>query len=135
MRDPLLRPDQGEDLGVGIEVDSIPRLAEGRDRPPQLGRPLVEGILVKGRVLHVVLKAADDRRGRGPIGIAHPQVDHVAARGDGGLLLLVDLGEEVRRKLLEPLRLHERGGRHRAVCPLVSGSGQSAVGSGSGQWR
>ena len=51
--------------------------------------------------------------GRGPIGIAHPQVDHVAARGDGGLLLLVDLGEEIRRKLLEPLRLHERGGRHR----------------------
>ena len=52
--------------------------------------------------------------GRRPVGVADAQVDHVAARGDGGLLLLVDLGEQVRRELLEPLGLHERRRRHRS---------------------
>ena len=95
MGDPFLRPDQGEDLGIRIEVDAIAHFAESRDRPPQLRSALVEGVLVKCRVLDVVLKAPDDRRGGGPVGIAHSQIDDVATRGNGGFLLLVNLGEEI----------------------------------------
>ena len=95
MGDPFLRPDQGEDLGIRIEVDAIAHFAESRDRPPQLRSALVEGVLVKCRVLDVVLKAPDDRSGGGPVGIAHSQIDDVATRGNGGLLLLVNLGEEI----------------------------------------
>ena len=63
------------------------------------GASLVEGVLMERRVLDVVLKAADDRRRSRAIGVADSEVDHVAARGDGGLLLLVDLGEQIRGKL------------------------------------
>ncbi len=117
MGDPFLRPDQGEDLGIRVEVDAITHFAEGRDRPPQLRSALVEGVLVKRRVLDVVLKAPDNRSGSGPVGIAHSQIDDVATRGKGGFLLLVNLGEEIGGKLPEPFRLHERSGRHRTVSP------------------
>src|SRR5262249_41133591 len=107
------------------------------DRAPQLWRPLVEGVLVERRVLNVVLEAADDRRRGGPIGVAHAQVDHVAAGGDGGFLLPVDLGEEIRGELLQPFGLHEGGGRHRTVVPRVGakrdrGEGIHAIGSFTG---
>ena len=58
--------------------------------------------------------------GRRAIGVADAQVDHVAARGDGGLLLLVDLGEQIRGELPQPFRLHELRRRHRAVSPSIS---------------
>ena len=60
---------------------------------------------MEGRVLDVLLEALDDRgRGR-PVGVADAQVDHVAARRDRRLLLLVDLGEQVGGELLEPFGL------------------------------
>src|SRR3712207_9553046 len=65
-----------------------PRPAERGDRPAELGGPLVQRVLVEGRVLDVVLQAPDDRRRGGAVGVADPQVDHVPAGGDGRLLLL-----------------------------------------------
>ena len=58
---------------------------------------------MKRRVLHVVLQAADDRFGRRMIRVAHTEVDDIAAGGDGGLFLPVDLGKQIRRKLPQPL--------------------------------
>src|SRR5271166_1844553 len=101
MGNPFLRPDQGEDLGIGVEVEAITHFAERGDRPPQFWSALVEGVLVKRRVLDVVLQAPDDRSGSGPVGIAHSQIDDIATRGYGGFFLLVNLGEEIGRKLLE----------------------------------
>ncbi len=56
-----------------------------------------------------------DRR-RGAIGIAHAEVDHIAAGGDGGFFLLVDLGEQIGGELPQPFRLHELR-RHRTIRP------------------
>ena len=71
---PFLRADQREDLGVGVEVDAVPRLAEGRDRPPQLGSSLVEGVLVERRVLDVVLEARMIGAGVGRSGSPTPRL-------------------------------------------------------------
>jgi hypothetical protein len=100
MSDPFLRADQGKDLGIRVKIDAITHFAEGCDRPPQLRSALVEGVLVKRRVLDVALQAPDDRSGSGPVGIANSQIDDVAARGNGGFFLLVNLGEEIRGKLV-----------------------------------
>ena len=74
---------------------------------------------MKRRVHGVMLQALDDRRRSRPIGIADSQVDHVTARGDGGLLLLVDLGKEVGREFPQPFRLHEFHRRHRGFYPRL----------------
>ena len=110
---PFLRADQragSRHWGRGRCRNAF--LAERGDAPAQLGRPLVQGVLVERRVLDVVLQALDDRPRGGPVGVADAEVDHVAPGGDRGLFLLVDLGEQVGRELLEPFGLHKRGGRH-----------------------
>ena len=107
MSEPFLRADQGQNLRVGVEIDVVSFFAKGRDRAPQLGRSLVEGILMECRVLDMVLQALDNRLWGRAIGVADSEVDHVAARGDGGLLLLVDLRKQIRGKLSQPFRFHE----------------------------
>ena len=111
VRQPFLGADQRQDLAVGVEVDAVAlRLQNAAIDWRSSGGTLIERVLVKGRVLDVRLEAVDDRPGRGGVGVADAEVDHVLAGGDRGLLLLVDLGEQVRRELLEAVGLRERRG-------------------------
>ena len=113
MRQALFRADQWENLTRGIDHQVITMLHERSDRLAKLGCSLVECVLVVSGNFDVLLKASNDWLGRGTVGITDPQVDDVAAGRDGGFLLFVDLGEEIRGKLLESLGLNERGCRHR----------------------
>jgi len=62
------------------------------------------------------LQAVDDRLGRGAVGVADAEVDHVAAGGDRRLFLLVDFGEQVGGEVAEAFGLHKRhGGRPAGV--------------------
>jgi hypothetical protein len=53
--EPFLRADQGEDFGIRIDLDAITLLAERRDRMAQLGRALIQRVLMKGGILGMVL--------------------------------------------------------------------------------
>ncbi len=64
-------------------------------------------------VLHRLDQLGDDmRRGR-PVGVAHAEVDDVAALGARLRLQPINLGEDVRRQALDAVELFGHGGAHR----------------------
>src|SRR6185312_10496674 len=80
---------------------------EVADRRAEVIAPAVRRVLVGGRLGHGLLHRLDDQRRGGTVGVSDAEADHVDPRrpllGD----LALELGERVRRDLLETFtRLH-----------------------------
>ena len=77
--DRLLRAERRDHLGVGVELDGEAARDPAGDGVAQLGQP--DG----GRIAHPLADAVperlDDRGVRRLARIAHPEVDHLEARG------------------------------------------------------
>ena len=50
MEDPLLRPDDGEDLALGVELHAEAPVHEGSDLPPEVRQPDLERIARVDRI-------------------------------------------------------------------------------------
>ena len=112
VRDTLLAADEREHLGVRIDVDVETALHPRRTRLAVAGGTCVARVLVIRRVLRAAIIASTMWSGVGVSGSPMPSemTSIPCARLDG--LLAVDLGEQVRRQVVDTL-----GGPHRAVSP------------------
>ena len=96
---------------LGVELDAEAARVEVADRLAELLAAAVGRVLVRVGLGHGVLHRLDDRGGRGTVGVADAEADHVDA---GGALLgdlALELGEQVRRDALQALT-----GSHPAPC-------------------
>ena len=124
----LLRADQRHHLVIRVERHLEAALVPGSDRCPKLGQAVVIGIAVTARIGDRLLRRLDDVRWAGQIRIADAQTDDVEA----GCALLryapVNLGEQIGREVLDPLRGADRGGSVGAqfALPTVSRSRASS---------
>ena len=115
--EPLLGPDGGHHLGLGVElhvelaqVEVGDGLADLRDAPA--GRVAVVARVVGrlGQLLH-------GHVGRGQVGVAEAHVDDVPAVAPGRGLQVVDGGEDVRRQPVDPAEFHAPGYRRHPDGP------------------
>ena len=106
VRDPLLRPDQGHDLGLGIELDTEAPQVQIRHRQSQLRDAPARRVAVVARVAGGFCQLVDGDIGRRDVGVAEPQVDDVLTRATGGHLQAFDDREDVRRKRVDASKLH-----------------------------
>jgi hypothetical protein len=94
--DPFLGADQGQDLGVRVELDPEAPAVEVRDRAPERRQPEVARVLVGRGVAGRPGQLLDHEVRGGQVGVADAERDDVDPRrlalGD----LPVDLGKEVR---------------------------------------
>ena len=100
--EPFLRPDRGNDLVVGVEVDAEPGLVPLRDLLAQVVDPGGDAVPVVTRVVGGLAELLDDPLAGRVSGIPHPEVDHVDVLPAHPVFELVDLAEEVRRQVADP---------------------------------
>ena len=105
--DALLAADEREDFLVGVDVDVEAVLHPLRAGLAVAGCAEVAGILVIRGVVDGLAHRLDDVLGRGRVGVADAQRDDVDALCLLRRLLAVDLGEQVRRQIVDAL-----GGPH-----------------------
>src|SRR5439155_1660090 len=90
---------------------------------PEGEQALVVRVAVVGRVARRLAQAGHDVRRRRRVGVADAQVDQVGPARRDLTLQAVDLGEEVRRKLLDSLGFFDLDGQRRAFgAPLLADS-------------
>ena len=117
MREALLGADRGDHLGVGVEVDVELALVEVGDGAAQLGDPARGRVAVVARVVRCLGQLAHRHVGRRQVGIAEPEVDHVASGSPRVRLQVVDGGEDVGRQPVDATELHRRSLRLQADRP------------------
>ena len=102
---PFLRADGRDGLGLGIELDAeavaVPA-GDGDAEPPDAagGR-----VAVIARVLRGLDQLVDDVPGRGPVGVAHAEIDDVLAAGARLDLEIRHRGQDVGREPLDPVEI------------------------------
>jgi len=104
----LLGADRADDLGLGVERDAEPALVESGDRGPQLGDAARGRVAVVAGVVRRLGELLDRDARRGDVGVAEPEVDHVASGPAGLDLEPVDDREDVRRQAGDATELHHR---------------------------
>ena len=104
MRNALLPAENRDHLGVRVDPDPEAPVVEVRHSRAELVGAAVRRILVRARAARSAGERLDHRLRRRQVGVADAEADHV----DAGLLPLLDLalelGEEVGRNGVEPLR-------------------------------
>ena len=139
--DPLLGADQGQDLGVRVQLDPEAAPVEVGDRAPERRQPEVARVLVGRGVAGRPGQLLDHEAGGGQVGVADAEGDDVDPRrlalGD----LAVDLGEQVGRDGIDAAcGAHELGAPPRGEVRHEPGGSElaayrqrgTAVGSRSG---
>ena len=105
MRQPFFGADRDDGFGLRIEVDIVVPLVPSGDRMAQLGNAS------RGRIAVIFALASrfdhllDDVAGRRLIWISHSKVDDVLALLPGFQLKALDLGKDVGREPLEPIKI------------------------------
>ena len=127
VRQPLLGPDRGADLGLGIERHAPSPLVEVGDGLPQLRDAPRGRIPMVTRVVGGLLELLDHRVRRRDVRIAHPEIDDVLTGTARTHLHVVDGREYVRweplyASELHPLKLAEE------VSPSATCGGEAAEG-------
>jgi len=105
VRQPLLRADGGDGLGVGVQQDTVTPAVPVADRVPKLGDAPRCGVPVVARVARRLAQLLHDVGGRGQVRVAHAEVDDVLAPRPRLDLQLVHDGEDVGRQPLDPFEL------------------------------
>ncbi len=104
--EPLLGADGGDDLGVGVEIDVEAPLVEVGHRLAQLGDAAARRVPVVAGVVGCFGELVDGDLGRGQVGVAEPEVDHIGARSPCLHLQPIDDGEDVWGHPGDPTELH-----------------------------
>ena len=81
--DALLGADGDDGLAVGIEIDVVTRLVPIRDGPAKTRQAARNRVAMRDGLLRRFNHLVDDVFGRGPVGVAHAEVDDVFSRGGG----------------------------------------------------
>ena len=102
VRQPLLRPDEGEHLRLGVELDAEPPPVERRDRLSEVAEAVVGGIPVGRGIRRRLPQCLDDVRGRGKVRVPYPERDDIGSCRSPLGDLPIELGEQVRRERLDP---------------------------------
>src|SRR5947207_3179954 len=100
MGQPLLGPDEREDLGVGVELHAEPAAEPLGDGPAELGHAVVRRVAVGGGVARSLPGRLHHVVWRGRVRVPHAEGDDVRAGGTPLGHLPVELGEQVRRQVL-----------------------------------
>ena len=115
VREALLGADGRHHLGLGVELDVELALVEVGDGAAQLGDPPRRRVAVVARVVGGLGQLAHRHVGRGQVGVAEAEVDHVPAGSPRRRLEVVDRGEDVGRQPVDPAELHRSS--LRPACP------------------
>jgi hypothetical protein len=109
--DQLLRADAHADL-LGLEVHRVALLHEGRHGALELVDALRGRVLVDVLVVQVRDHRVEQEPRRRLVGVADAEVDDVLPLLLEGGALALELGEEIRGELLEPVAGSERPWNH-----------------------
>ncbi len=123
MGEPLLGPDGGDDLLVGVKLDAEAAPVVVGHRLAQLRDALRGGVAVVPAVAGGLGQLLDGDLGGRDVGVPEAQVDHVLAGPPGRDLQVVDDGKDVRRQPGDaPERVvvegHEQRGYRRLLTSL-----------------
>lgn len=99
MSDPLLAPDEGENLCGRIKHDAKAAPVPFGHRLPEYQKPLVGGIPMIPRICDRLGHPLHNMRRRGKVRVADPQIDDIQSPGDRFLLQTIDFCKEVRGEL------------------------------------
>src|SRR5439155_22014709 len=91
-----------------VEVHAEVTQVEIGDGQAQLGDADTRRVSVVARVTSGLSQLFHHARGRGEVGVAEAQVDHVGPGPPQLLLGLVDLGKGVRRQVGDATKVHDR---------------------------
>ena len=136
VREALLGADGRDDLCLGVELDVELALVEVGDGAAQLGDAARGGVAVVARVAGGLGELAHRHVGRGEVGVAEAEVDHVAPGSPCRRLQVVDGGEDVGRQPVDPAELHRgslrpgprRSGRRSAASRAAATSSVTSTG-------
>src|SRR5947208_6804535 len=133
----LLAAERGHDLGRGVELDSEAVVVKAGRRLAELVRALVARVLMRSGIARGGGKRLDDGLGSRQVGVADPEADHVDPFAPLLRDLSLELGEQVRRDGVEPLReLHSRNSSASSTVQISSaGPVRVARPSASSTWR
>ncbi|CAB4836982.1 unannotated protein [freshwater metagenome] len=106
--EPFLRADGVDDLGGRVEMDTPAPQVHRRRGLAELGDTLARRVSVVASVVRSLGELLDRDVGRGQIGVAEPEVDHVATGSPGFELQRIDNGEYVGRQRVDATELHGR---------------------------
>lgn len=101
----FLGSDEGNDFGLWAEIDFVALMEELGDGGTEGFGAEVVGVAVVLGFGEGSLHVLDDELGRGTVGVANAEIDHVAAGVFGGGSFSIDFYEEVGREVLEALGL------------------------------
>ena len=126
MREPLFRADGDDGLGLGVQGDLVAARVPVTDGPAQPRDSARHRVAVGVLACRHLAELVDDVAGRGLVGVAHAEVDHVLAAMTCGHLELVDGAEDVRGQAVDAGEMgvqlgHERAGSVEAVGPAQCG--------------
>jgi len=108
MGQPLLGPDGGDDLALGVYLHPEPAPVAVGHRLAQVGQPPRGPVAVVAPGAGRLDQLVDDERGAGQVGVSESEVDDVLAGPARLGLELVDLGEDIRGQVVDPAELHRR---------------------------
>ena len=106
VREALLGPDRRHDLAVGVQLHPETPQVKVSDRLSELGDPTARRVAVVTGIVNGLGQLLDGHLRRGDVGVPKAQVDDVVAGTARLQLQLVDLREDIRRKSLNPAKLH-----------------------------
>ena len=108
--DPLLRPDEWQDLRIGVERHPKPLLVPARDGPAELGKAIALRVAVIRRHLGLFPQAVQDVLRCWDVRVPDGERDDVDSLGPLRGYLPRDLDEQVRGQLVDAARkLHSAG--------------------------
>ena len=104
VRQRVLRPDRDDGFRIRIEIDVVIRLVPLDDLLAQLGNTLRLRVAMIARVARRLDHLVHDDPRRGPVRVAHSEIDHILLRRSCLCLHLIDDGEHVRRQFLDAIK-------------------------------
>src|SRR5580700_5367699 len=121
--EPFLRAESDNDLPFGVELDPEAARIVASAGAAQAGNAARYRIAVSSRVLYRFDELGDDVGWRRPVGITHAEIDDIAPGGARLGFQRVDLGEDIRWKALDAVKLFGHVGsiqvRCRSLGPLL----------------
>ena len=118
MADALLGPDQGENLGVGVELDAEAIVVPFGYGPAHLRQSVGLGVAVVGRILRCRQQTVDDGLRRGNVRVADAEGHHVGPGGPLGRDDAGDLHEGIGRQFPQTFRKVHPCGLNRRLMSI-----------------
>ena len=125
MSESFFRPDEGQHLALGIQLDPVTPAHEIDDRAAIVGQTPLERVLLQLRPTRRLPERLDRDVRHRQAGIPRPEIEHVPPRrGESGLRLR-NPGQRIRRQGLEPAR--NTGSAHQVFSFFFFAAGNSTL--------